>query len=152
MVIIIAFRTVSISIPVGSAVVIVSSESSPSPPPSPSTSERGRAWGLVPVAIRFTFIATRSWSRRFLPRQYNIHHTVLKALVTQTIKCLFGRPCVIELNITLIMAFPHWPDSFDVTELLKLPPHLTVINNLIRVAQGHKQCPLQLLIFVTAFS
>src|SRR6266702_8333 len=43
------------------------------------------------------------------------------------------------------MTFPHRPDRFDVTELLELPPHLTVINSLIRVAQGHEQCPLQLL-------
>jgi hypothetical protein len=74
----------------------------------------------------------------------------LKALVTQAIKCLFGRPCVIELNVTLIMTVPDWPDRFDVTELLEFPPHLTIINSLVRAAQGHEQCPLQLLIFVTA--
>ena len=43
------------------------------------------------------------------------------------------------------MTVANWPDRFDVTELLELPPHLTVINSLIRVAQGHEQCPLQLL-------
>src|SRR6266702_3597802 len=107
MVIVIALRTFSISIPVGSAVVIVSSESSTSTSTPPSSSERSRAWGVVPVAKRFTFIATK-YSNRTV-------NTI--AVGMQTLH----------------------------TEMLELPPHLTVINSLIRVAQGHEQCPLQLL-------
>jgi len=67
--------------------------------------------------------------------------------MTQTIERIFGRPCVIELDMALIVALPGWADGLDVSKLLELAPDFTIIYCLIRVTQGYKQRSLQLLIF-----